>query len=148
MHLPENCQLRPATAADMGTIRGLVLRAMLDPTQLRSQQFWVVTHQDDVIACGQLRRHGAAQELGSLVVRPGWRGQGIGTTLTHHLIAQAEGALYLECLGQRRADYYAKFGFKAANWPDMPTEIAAKFRVSRWIARFLPISLHIMELMK
>jgi amino-acid N-acetyltransferase len=145
MSLPAGCQLRPAQATDLGAIRWLIIRAMLDPTQVRWQQFWVVVHANQVIACGQLRRYGLAQELGSLVVQPSWRGQGIGTGLTRHLIHQAEGRLYLECLGNGRAEFYARFGFAEADWGAMPAEIAAKFRLSRTLSRVLPIPLHMLE---
>ncbi len=145
MMLPDRCHLRPARSEDMGVIRGLVLRALLDPTQMQWQQFWVVVCETNVIACGQLRRYGAAQELGSLVVQPGWRGQGIGTALTCHLVAQAEGLLYLECLGQGRAIFFARLGFTKASWQTMPAEMAAKFRLTRRLATLLPIPLQVME---
>jgi amino-acid N-acetyltransferase len=145
MPLPLQCQLRPARASDIGAIRSLVLGAFLDPTQLQWQQFWVITHQEQIIACGQLRRYGVAQELGSLVVRAGWRGQGLGRALVHHLITQAEGPLYLECLGRRRQEFFTQFGFKAADWQTMPTEMAAKFQLTRTLARLLPLPLYVME---
>ncbi len=36
--LPYQCQLRPATAEDLGGIRRLVLGAKLDPTQMMERQ--------------------------------------------------------------------------------------------------------------
>jgi amino-acid N-acetyltransferase len=145
MPLPANCELGPADAADLGAIRWLVLSAWLDPTQLRWQQFMVVKHLGQVIACGQLRRYGPVQELGSLVVKSAWRNQGVGTALAQALILSADGPLYLECLGDDRASYYARLGFVTAQWGTMPKEMVRKFRFSAAISAILPISLHIME---
>jgi amino-acid N-acetyltransferase len=145
MCLPAQCQLRSAQSADLRTIKRLVLRAFLDPTQLKWQQFWVVTYREKVIACGQLRRYGRAQELGSLVVHPRWRSQGIGRALAGHLITQAQGPLYLECLGQGRKAFFAQLGFRVANWQTMPPEMAAKFRWTRRLANLMPVPLYVME---
>jgi amino-acid N-acetyltransferase len=145
MLLPTDCRLRSAQAVDIWAIRWLVLGARLDPSQLRWQQFAVVSHGNQVIACGQLRRHGPAQELGSLVVKPGWRRQGIGTALAQHLVHQADSPLYLECLGDRLAAFYAPLGFVPAPWDTMPDAITKKFRLSATIATVLPIHLYILE---
>lgn len=145
MSLPSDCYLRPAQPEDLWPIRWLVCRAMLDPTQLRWSQFWVIEHRHRVIGCGQLRQHGSVQELGSLVVAPAWRGQGLGTALTQQLMQQATGWLYLECLGDWRAEYYQKFGFTAADWDRMPLEMVSKFRLTRLMAQWLSLPLHIME---
>ncbi|WP_365670013.1 hypothetical protein [Okeania sp. SIO3I5] len=53
--LPNSCNLRPASAKDIWSIRKLVLTAKLDPTQLRWQQFWVIECEEKLVACGQLR---------------------------------------------------------------------------------------------
>lgn len=105
--LPPGCILRPATAKDTWAICSLVLGAALDPTQLSWQQFWVIESDGRLVACGQLRSFPPAQELGSLVVAPAWRGQGLGTYLVKHLVQQAKPPLYLECLGNRLANFYA-----------------------------------------
>jgi amino-acid N-acetyltransferase len=145
MPLPADYHLRPAQPTDIWAIRWLVLGARLDPSQLRWQQFTVVSHGDQLVACGQLRRHGPAQELGSLVVKPGWRNRGIGNALVQHLVHQADGSLYLECLGDRLAAFYAPLGFVPAPWDTMPDAISKKFRLSAAIATVLPIPLHILE---
>src|ERR671932_2532405 len=109
--LPLGCILRRASAGDIWPIRKLVLSARLDPTQLRWSQFWVIECEGRVVACGQLRSFPGAQELGSLVVTPAWRGRGLGSYLTKHLIQAATQPLYLECLGSRLAKFYTRFGF-------------------------------------
>ena len=129
--LPDKCVLRQATSADMWPIRFLVLRAKLDPTQIRWQQFWVIECSGDIVACGQLRDYSGVKELGSLVVLPAWRGRGLGSTLTQHLIASCSQALYLECLGERLANFYSHFGFSPVTWQKLPHSLQKKFRISQ-----------------
>lgn len=128
--LPTGCILRRARDRDMRAIRKLVLSAFLDPTQLRFQQFWVVECDLQIVACGQLRDFSGAQELGSLVVAPAWRGRGVGTYLTRHLIREASQPLYLECLGQKLARFYTRFGFVPVSWQELPQSLKFKFGLS------------------
>ncbi|BAY11317.1 GNAT family N-acetyltransferase [Calothrix sp. NIES-2098] len=128
--LPSECILRKATSEDDWPIRLLVLSAKLDPTQLRWQQFWVIECDRQLAACGQLRSFSNIQELGSLVVAPAWRGRGLGSLLTQHLIATATQPLYLECLGQRLAQFYSRFGFVTVAFEDLPRSLKPKFRWS------------------
>lgn len=141
---PKQWQLRPAEARDIWPIRRLVLGAGLDPTQLRWQQFWVIERQGNIIACGQLRRFEGAQELGSMVVHPSWRHQGIGRALGRHLIQQADSPLYLECLGQRRVRFYRQLGFQPVDSTQLPAAIGRKFALTQTLARLLRLPLFIM----
>ncbi|MBW4688998.1 MAG: GNAT family N-acetyltransferase [Komarekiella atlantica HA4396-MV6] len=129
LSLPTGCVLRKATSADKWSIRLSVFSAKLDPTQLRWQQFWVIECDGDIVACGQLRNFSNAQELGSLVVAPAWRGRGLGTFLTQHLINTATQPLYLECLGERLAEFYSRFGFVPISFEDLPRSLQSKFRL-------------------
>ncbi|NMF82049.1 GNAT family N-acetyltransferase [Nodosilinea sp. P-1105] len=140
--LPPNYHLRPAQTHDRWPIRWLVLRAMLDPTQLRWQQFWLIECDRHIVACGQLRTFADSQELGSLVVRPGWRRQGLGTTLTQHLIQQATQPLYLECLGTGLAQFYRRVGFVPIGDKELPQGLRRKFGLSGAIARRLHLPLY------
>lgn len=128
--LPVGCILRKATSADMWSIRWLVFGAKLDPTQLRWQQFWVVECEGSLVACGQLRNFFGVQELGSLVVAPAWRGRGLATLLTQHLLNKATEPLYLECLGQKLVEFYTRFGFVPVAFPDLPLALKSKFKWS------------------
>ncbi|MBW4508964.1 MAG: GNAT family N-acetyltransferase [Scytonematopsis contorta HA4267-MV1] len=128
--LPNNCVLRPARVSDIWSIRLLVFSAKLDPTQIRWQQFWVIECNNEITACGQLRNFDATQELGSLIVKTAWRGRGFATYLTQNLINFATRPLYLECLGQRLADFYSRFGFEVISFNDLPKSLKPKFRVS------------------
>jgi amino-acid N-acetyltransferase len=127
MVFPSETTLRRATAADLAAIRALVLRAFLDPTQLRWQQFWVLTHGEEIIACGQLRQFGAVQELGSVVVASSWRRQGIGTAMVRHLVSQATQPLYLDCLGGQLREFYAKLGFRVMMRSQIPPDLRVRY---------------------
>lgn len=143
--LPDRCVLRPATREDDWAIRWLVLRAFLEPTQLRWQQFWVVEHSGNVIACAQLRRFADAEELGSLVVAEEWRQRGLGTILSQHLIREANQPLYLECLGDRLAQFYQRLGFVPVTLSEIPRSLQRKFRTSQWVARLLNLPLRLLH---
>lgn len=143
--LPTECTLRSATSEDIWSIRLLVLGAKLDPTQIRWQQFWVIECNGQLVACGQLRNFSGAQELGSLVVLPAWRGRGLGTFLTQHLIHQATQPLYLECLGDRLARYYTRFGFIAISFEDLPPSLKRKFGLSQLGKKLIKVPVVFME---
>lgn len=137
--LPPGCILRQAGASDIWAIRKLVLSAKLDPTQIRWSQFWVIECEGRLVACGQLRSFPGAQELGSLVVTPAWRGQGLGSYLTKHLIQAATQPLYLECLGSRLAEFYTRFGFVPISWQELPQSLKFKFGISQLASKVLPM---------
>lgn len=143
--LPE-CVLRPASAEDIWTIRKLVLSAKLDPTQIRWSQFWVIECEGNLVACGQLRSFTGAQELGSLVVAPAWRGRGLGTYLAKHLMDSATQPLYLECLGSGLAEFYTRLGFVPISWQELPQSLKLKFGISQLASALIPlISVQIMH---
>lgn len=137
--MPQGYVLRPACARDIWAIRKLVLSAKLDPTQLRWSQFWVIECEGQIVACGQLRCFAGAQELGSVVVAPGWRDRGLGTYLVKHLIQEATQSLYLECLGSRLAQFYSRFGFVPVSWQELPRPLKWKFGLSKLVSKVLPI---------
>jgi amino-acid N-acetyltransferase len=112
---------------------------MLDPTQLRWSQFWVIECSGQIVACGQLRSFAGAQELGSLVVAPAWRDRGLGSYLTRHLIAQATEPLYIECLGSKLAKFYSRFGFTPVAWQELPPPLKWKFGLTQLAAKLIPI---------
>ncbi len=146
--MPPGYTLRPACAEDIGTIRKLVLSALLDPTQLRWSQFWVMEQEGKIIACGQLRNFPDAQELGSVVVVSALRGRGLGSQMVQHLVEQATKPLYLECLGQRLARFYTRFGFVPVSWQELPPSLKRKFGLSALAARVLRVPVNVMQYRK
>ncbi|MBD2498721.1 GNAT family N-acetyltransferase [Nostoc sp. FACHB-280] len=145
LSLPSGCILRQATATDKWSIRSLVFSAKLDPTQLRWQQFSVIECEGSLIACGQLRNFAGAQELGSLVVRSTWRGRGLGSLLTQHLISQATQPLYLECLGEQLSKFYSRFGFLTVAFENLPPSLQPKFRISQLARKLLRVPVVFMK---
>ena len=131
LSLPNGCILRMGISEDIWSIRWLVLSAKLDPTQIRFSQFWVIECEKKIVACGQLRHFYDTQELGSLVVAPAWRNRGLATLMTRRLIAEATQPLYLECLGQRLAEFYTRFGFMAISFEELPRSLKGKFGLSQ-----------------
>ncbi len=143
--LPSGCILRRATSKDMWSIRWLVFSAKLDPTQLRWQQFWVIECDGNVVACGQLRSFAGVQELGSLVVTRAWRGRGLATFITKHLINTATQPLYLECLGERLVEFYSRFGFVVVSFSDLPRSLKPKFGLSELTKKLIKVPLVFMQ---
>jgi amino-acid N-acetyltransferase len=144
-NLPPNYHLRRANIGDMWKIRKLVFSAKLEPTQLRWSNFWVIESEGEIIACGQLRSYGEAQELGSLVVTEKCRKQGLGSYLTKHLIQQATKPLYLECASWLTS-FYGRLGFVEVSLQNLPQPLKRKFGFTQLVTRIFPIfSLKIMQ---
>ena len=137
--------LRAATADDRWNIRWLVLSEGLDPTQIRWSQFWVAEAHGRVVGCGQLRQFDEAQELGSLVVARSYRHQGIGSALTRALLVSATHPVYLECLGQSLAQFYAQLGFEVTSLAQLPMALQRKFALTNRLARLLHLPLVLMK---
>lgn len=118
--------LRPGQAEDQPVIRALVRQEWLDPTSLDWRNFLVAEDaRGRVLGIGQVKPLPGVRELGSLVVVPEYRAQGVGAALIHALLAREQGPLYLLC-GDHRVPYYRKFGFHIIGWRDAPWPIRAK----------------------
>ncbi len=142
--LPPDCIIRPATPEDLGTIRKLVFRAKLDPTQLRWENFFVIEFQDKIIACGQLRQFTGCQELGSLVVEKPWRDRGLGSSLVHHLVANSTAPVYVECMGWL-VEFYEHLGFIKISWNNLPKPLKIKFLLGQIGSKILPLKVTILQ---
>ncbi len=130
LKLPPECVFRRACATDAEEIKSLVSTERVDPRQLHWFQFWVIEKNRRLVAIGQLRHLNHVQELGSLVVAPSWRGQGLGTYLVQHLIEQATAPLYLSC-GARLLPFYTRLGFVPIKWLALPCPLKLKFGFSK-----------------
>lgn len=119
--------------------------ALLDPTQLNWQQFWVIEVAEQIVGCGQLRSFEGSQELGSVVVSPAWRNRGLGTAIVQQLIQTASQPLYLECLGNQLPAFYAQFGFVPVDWQDLPPSLKRKFAISALAKKFLRLHVSLMR---
>ncbi|WP_341531236.1 GNAT family N-acetyltransferase [Nostoc sp. UHCC 0302] len=107
------------------------MRASLDASQLKWQQFWVIEYEGRLVAFRQLRNFKFAQELGSIFVLSSHRHQGLGTFLIQHLITQSTQQLYLKCLKQQLEFFYIQRGFIPVSYEELPLLLQAKFRLSQ-----------------
>lgn len=112
--------IRPPTEVQFEAARRILKDARLDPTTpLRIEHTLIAEVDGEVVGVGQIKRHRDCQELGSLVVLPEYRRQGIAGELIEALEARAERPLYLTCLKQKEA-YYARFGYRRIGFGEMP----------------------------
>ena len=141
--------IRRANATDFPAIRRLIHIGNINPTGLKWTRFIVAVDEEHrVIGCGQIKPHGkTVDELASLAVDPGQRGQGVARALIEHLLEQHPGALYLTCRASLEP-FYRKFGFEAAELPEMPPyfrRIARLSSILSWL-HILPENILVMQL--
>jgi amino-acid N-acetyltransferase len=125
--------IRAGRAQDAASIRGLVLRARLNPVNLQWRRFVVAEdcRTGALAGIGQVRVHGdGAQELASIVVAPGYRHRGIGRAIVRTLMSRTEGALFLFCRAEM-GSYYARLGFEEVDIPQLPGSLARMLHVAR-----------------
>jgi amino-acid N-acetyltransferase len=132
--MPE-LDIRAATEQDDATIKQMVSREHLDPTSLKWQHFLVVEHDGKIVGIGQVKQYPGCQELGSLVVLPEYRGQGIAGELIPALEARAGRPLYLTCR-DRMQGYYAGFGYERIPLWKAPPAILWKLLFTRLFLLF------------
>lgn len=119
--------IRPAVEADNPIIRQMVRAEQLDPTSLKWQRFLVAEQDGKIIGIGQVKLlPGGVRELGSLVVLPEYRGQGVAGEIIRALEARSEFPLYLLCQ-QKNAPLYEHFGYRRIGWWDAPPFLKLKF---------------------
>ncbi len=111
MNCAAGVRIRRAAAQDQDAIRALVRAERLNPTGLDWPRFVVACDGDRLVGAVQLRRHrDGSQELGSLVVAPAWRGQGLAGRLIDALLAGVDREVHM--ITQRRhAAHFARWGF-------------------------------------
>ena len=83
----------------------------LPPISLKWPNFLVAERDGQPVGVGQIRKHGEIPELGSLVVLPEHRHQGVGARLVKALEAKSGMPLYLFC-EQHMETYYGQFGYQ------------------------------------
>ena len=117
--------IRPAREEDNWPIRSLIYRSRLNPMGLDWRRFLVAVDENDhVIGCGQIKPHGdGTREVASIVVKPAYRGQGIGRAIIERLLAENQGVLYLTCRSTL-GPFYTRFGFQ----PFQPGNTTPYFR--------------------
>ena len=141
MNTPATTAIRPATEADLPSIRALFDAGMIEGelrindtgadiehitdgylSDLEHNGFWVAVAQDDTVAgmVGVQRVDEAVAEVRRLRVHPKWRRRGIGTALMQHAVRFCRDREYLKIVldvrGERRGaiQMFEKFGFYLA----------------------------------
>lgn len=111
--------IRPASAADLETVKGLLLAAKL-PIDGLDEQFgdgYAIAECEGIpIGAEGIEVYGDAGLLRSAVVDPAWRGRGVGDALTQDRLAWAarRGLREVWLLTTTAADYFPRYGFERA----------------------------------
>ncbi len=128
-------RIRPATANDQRAIWAWVWRTGLNPLNLNWRNFVVAEVEGRLAGFGQLRPHrDGSLELASLVVRPAYRRQGIGSRIVRALLAGQRGPIYLFCESKLQP-YYARTGFQPIRDTELPPALARMYRMATWLMR-------------
>lgn len=137
-------QIRPATAADQARIKHMVRAERLDPSALDWSHFLMAERQGEVIGIGQIRPHPKCRELGSLIVKPAYRGTGIGGQIIQALVASQAGDVYLDCRSELET-YYKRFGFQQIPLLQAPSPIKYKVLIGNILFRLFGMRMIVMK---
>jgi amino-acid N-acetyltransferase len=129
-------QIRPAVEADQSIIKQMVSAEQLDPSALHWSHFVIAENDGQVVGIGQVRPHPHGRELGSLIVKEGFREQGVGTLIVNALLEKEKGDVYLEC-DSRNEPYYSRFGFVRIPWYRAPYPLNLKAGTAKIIVGFM-----------
>jgi N-acetylglutamate synthase-like GNAT family acetyltransferase len=103
--------VRPAVAADQDAIVALTRGERVNPTGLHWPRFFVAERDGALVGAVQMRlHHDGAHELGTLVVAPQARNQGIAAQLINALLSRSRGRVFM-VTGRKHAAHYARWGF-------------------------------------
>jgi N-acetylglutamate synthase-like GNAT family acetyltransferase len=103
--------VRPAVAADQDAILALARGERVNPTGLHWPRFFVAECDGTLVGAVQMRlHHDGAHELGTLVVAPQVRNQGIAAQLINALLSRDRGRVFM-VTGRKHAEHYARWGF-------------------------------------
>ena len=122
--------IRPPVASELALLRKMLRDAQLDPTSGVHLEYALVAEADgQIVGMGQIKHLRGCQELGSLVVLPDYRHQGIAGQLIRALEAQAERPLYLIC-ESHMGSFYRNFGYGQINFGQAPTALKLKLTLA------------------
>ena len=116
-------RIRPATENDGAALTALMRGEPLRPFDRRWQNFLVAESNDGLVGAVQIRRHwDGAREIGSLVVAPTHRGQGIASRLMSGRLTNSDRAIFA-ITGAKFAGHYKQWGFLAIPLSEAPLTI-------------------------
>jgi amino-acid N-acetyltransferase len=108
------------------------------------QNFVGVINSDNLIAIGALQYEDSVALLRSIAVHPDFRGRGLASAMTHHLIEQTrcKGVRQLYILTETAESYFSRFGFYS-----IPREAApACIQATQQFETICPSSAQLMRL--
>jgi amino-acid N-acetyltransferase len=137
----ERITIRGATASDLEQVRALLKAASLPLDGLEEQfgdGYAIAECEGVAVGAEGVEVYGQSGLLRSAVVDPGWRGRGVGDTLTHDRLAwaAARGLRDVWLLTTTAADYFPRFGFERVARESAPPAMQA----SREFAEACPTS--------
>lgn len=115
--------IRQGLRSDQGSVEELVASERLNPNGIHAENFLLAADGERVIGAVQVRCHpDGARELGSLVVRPEYRGRGIAGNLIDALLAREVCSVFM-ITGSGGSRRYGRWGFVRAACRDIPKSI-------------------------
>ncbi len=115
--------------AEIQLVKKHIAEFKLDDTDLRKEQFIVVSNENGLVGFGRLRKYEGITELCTLGIIPAMQKRSLGKELVTELLSKAEKPVYVVCV---IPDFFEKCGFKLVN--DFPDAIKNKlnFCVDKW----------------
>lgn len=137
--------IREARAEDEAIIKQMIREARLDPSKLLWQNFVMAEVNGGIVGIGQVRHHeDGARELGSLVTKKEYQGQGIAGEIIAALESRYNKPMYLFCLGKMET-FYNRFGYqRVEDGRTLPWALRRKYRLTR-IMRLIGLRVIIMR---
>ncbi len=122
-------KIRPAQQSDDALIKAWIRAEGLDFTSLKWERFLIAEMDEpdgiEVVGIGQIKQYRGCQELGSLVVKRGYRRQGVAAQLIAALEARADRPLHLLC-ASRLEKFYSQFGYRTVSMWSAPPPLRLK----------------------
>jgi amino-acid N-acetyltransferase len=123
--------IRPAGAGEQSAIVALVRSEALNPTNLDWRRFTLALSGEMIVGAVQVRlNRDGSRELGSLVVKPDLRGQGIAGRLIDAALARVPGQVWA-ITAAAFTDHYRAWGFVRAEKQPVPRTIRFHHRIGR-----------------
>src|SRR5687767_4666904 len=137
--------VRPASAADFDSVKGLLDAAHLPLDGLEEQfgdSYAVAEAGGEIVGAEGIEVYERSGLLRSAVVHPDWRGRGVGDLLTRDRLkwARRTGLDRVYLLTTTAESYFPRFGFARVDRAEAPPEI----RTSREFAGACPASAALM----
>lgn len=131
--------VRPARQEDQETIVSFIQQAKLNPRHLHWQNFLVAELDNQIVGMRQVKTHRqGTREVASGFVLPDYRRQGISAQLMNELLARERGPLYT-MVNEKRAPYYAAFGFQREEVNRLPLDFLLEYLLGRIVTTLISL---------